>query len=142
MHDDQQTCAGCGAVGEPFWQLANQPYCQDCVANAGGEHLGPLRHDLFEDVQLPFRKRLSISMWSAFTLTAFLVALVLAMYVAINVCFMFGGKRGPEQTLLYLAKTIPWFAGFAFVFVGSVALVVSLAVGRSCLLYTSPSPRD
>ena len=93
--------------------------------------MGTLRHDLVEDVQLPFRKRLSISMWSAFTLTAFLVALVLAMCVAINVCFMFGGKRGPEQTLLYLAQTIPWFAGFAFVFVGSVALVVSLAVGRS-----------
>ena len=131
MHDVQHTCAACGAVGEPFWQLANQPYCRDCVAKAGGEHLGPLRHDLVEDVQLPFRNRLSISMWSAFTFTVFLVVLVVAMFVAINVFFMFGGKRAPDQTLDYLARALPWFAGFSFVFAGLITLPVSLILSSS-----------
>lgn len=93
--------------------------------------MGPLTHPLFEDVQLPFAKRVKISIWSAFAITAFLVTLLMAMYVAINVCFMFGGMRGPEQTLIYLAKTIPWFAGVAFVFVGSTALLVSLSFGHA-----------
>jgi hypothetical protein len=88
-----------GAVGEAFWQLVNQPYCRDCVAKAGGEHWG--HYAMFgRNVQLA----VVISMWSAFTFTMFLVVLVVAMFVAINVFSCLGSSAVSDVD--YLVRSL------------------------------------
>lgn len=124
--DTRQACVSCGAAVEPFWVLADRPYCRECVTRAGGAELGQVIHPLVEDVRLGCGVAIVTALWSGLVLTLTMSGVLVLMFLAINF-FGFMARPVPLQQFgVQLARVLPLFGGFTFAFIGVIGFPLSL----------------
>lgn len=124
--DTRPACASCGAAAEPFWVLADRPYCRDCVTRAGGAELGQVTHPLVENVQLGCGMAIVTALWSGVFLTAMLSGVIVLMFLVINFFALMARPVPLKDFLVRLGQVLPLFAGFAFAFIGVIGIPTSL----------------